>query len=115
MVIEGTTVKLVRGNTGVFKVSCVNDALTPEPIPFVTGDTVYFTVKKTIKDDVETFQKTITTFDDGKAVIKLMPADTKELLPGKYVYDIRVDFADGTVATIIESSEFVIKPAVNNE
>lgn len=113
MVIDGTKIFLTKGNTGVVNVSCTNEA--DVPIPLVVGDKVYLTVIKSLKDSTEIFQKTIETFDDGVACIVILPTDTKVLDPGKYIYDIQVHFADGTIENIVDPSEFIVGPVVTNE
>ena len=45
---------------------------------------------------------------EGDLVIILEPKDTLNILPGKYYYSVKVDYGDGTVDTIIPSTEFYI-------
>lgn len=59
---------------------------------FVEGvDVIKFTVKKTDSSTAPVIlTKTINTFDvDGTAVLELLNADTENLTPGEYVYDIQ--------------------------
>lgn len=69
-----------------------------------TGDTIYFTVKKSIYTNVKLLQKVITSFTNGKAIIGLDPADTNELEYGTYVYDIQWTKADESVITLVQSN-----------
>ena len=55
MQINGTNLKMIRGDTEIITVSCVNNS--NEPILFQTGDTVYMTVKRHERDSAYCFQK----------------------------------------------------------
>jgi len=100
------------GNTGSFSVSATIDDVSTS---FVTGDTVYFTIKKSTGATTKLLQKTITSFTDGIANISLTSADTKSFSAGTYTYDIKVIFATGDALTIIEPSEFEITGVVTYE
>ena len=50
-------------------------------------------------------------FQEGKAIINLIPSDTINL-SGGYEYDIEVKRLDGTVTTIIKPSQFIINLGV---
>lgn len=80
----------------------------------LTNATVRFTVKSTqysadLTDSDAVISKNIT---DGTALgeyqITIAPADTQELLPGKYFYSIKVDLASDGV-TVYELDEGTIK------
>ena len=103
MTIVGTNISMVRGDTEAMTVSCTENGVARA---FVTGDKVYFTVKKTVSETEKILQKVITTFTDGKAHIDILPSDTKALACKSYIYDIQIVFADGTVKTIIGPSTF---------
>lgn len=86
-------------------------------IPFADGDSVFFTIKKNSSDeDIEAvLQKTITKFElDGTAYARIEHEDTKNILAGKYIYDVRVIKANGDVKTIIPSSTFNLLQEVTN-
>ena len=54
---------------------------------------VYYTVKKTVNQDVATFQKTLSngiTTSDGKYIVTIAPSDTVNLEPGFYDYDLKI-------------------------
>lgn len=106
---------MVRGDSESILVR-QRDKENGELIRFVTGDTVYLTVKSTARIEDKSFQKVITDFEeDGSALIHIEPIDTKDCEFGDYVYDIQVTFADSTVKTIIETSKFRLKPEVTYE
>lgn len=96
MANPGPAIKMIRGNTRAWRISSKNAA--GDPITFVTGDTVYMTLKKkALAEEAIVLQKIITAFPDGAAVIRIDPVDTQDLETGKYVYDIQVSFASGVV------------------
>jgi hypothetical protein len=80
-------------------------------LPLVTGDTVYFSMKKKISDEQPALQKTVTSFIEGKAHIEILPADTINL-KGGYYYDVQVNRADGQVSTVIKPSQIIIETGV---
>lgn len=76
----------------------------------LVGATVRFTVKAaeydTDTDDSDaTLSKDITSGDSaGAATITINPADTAQLTPGKYYYDIKVKQADGAIYKVDEGT-----------
>jgi hypothetical protein len=113
MNVNGTNLEMIRGDTEVLTVSCVNSE--GEPINFETGDKVYFTVKESVTSTLIIFQKIITEFVEGKAIITILPEDTKNLKFKPYVYDVQLTQADGTVTTIVPPSSFVVGSEVTYE
>ena len=93
----GTTIEMFRGDSETLTVTA-RDKVTKVAIPLVTGDTVKFTVRRK-ENDVITFQKVVTTFTDGNALVTILPADTVGKEPGRYVYDVEITFAGGDVKT----------------
>lgn len=113
MIINGTELRMTRGDTESIDVYCINESSAL--IPLVDGDAVYFTVKASVDDEDVIIQKIVSSFTEGKASITIEPEDTNELSYGNYVYDVQITKADGTVKTIIAPSEFVIGPEVTYE
>lgn len=114
MKIVGKTIYMTRGDTETITVS-LRDS-TGADMPLVVGDTIYFTVKSSPQTEDKILQKVITTFDEGKAIIDIVPEDTKSLLaPSECVYDVQLTRADGSVTTIIKPSNFVIEEEVTYE
>ena len=121
--IDGKTISLTRGDTlevqvGIkVKISdCEYQDYTPEP-----GDSVRFALKHTtkkrrtdgyieFKDDEPLIEKSIPT---DTLVLRLNPADTKDLGFGHYKYDIEMTFADGRVDTFIADGDFNILEEVD--
>ncbi len=113
MEIDGTNLKMFRGDT-----ECISIDMKDEegvPVPLVGGDTVYFTIKKSVHREEIVLQKIITDFNDGAAIIPFAHEDTKEIAPRIYVYDIQLTRADGTVKTIIPPSDFTIERGVTDD
>jgi hypothetical protein len=78
-----------------------------EPTTLV-GATVRFTIKTTewdtsTDDSTALVTKNVSSGDaDGNYTITLNPDDTKSIDPGKYFYDIRVEFPGGSIYKIDE-------------
>lgn len=104
MKLSGYRIEMIRGDTeGIIVSVKTKDG---EDKPLTEGDIIYFTVKKSIYTDEILLQKTITTFDDGKAHINISPSDTKGLRYDTYVYDIQWTSSAGAVKTIVPPSGF---------
>lgn len=113
MITEGSNIKMIRGDTETITVTCADEL--GAHIPLIVGDTVYFTVKRRLKDTEKTFQKIVTEFTEGNAVIILAHLDTNTIEVGTYQYDIQLTRGDGTVTTIIGPSEFELLGGVTDE
>lgn len=76
----------------------------------LTGATVRFTMKSTeydtdIDDSDASVSKDVTDGTaEGAYEITIDPADTAELTPQKYYYDIKVEFADGRIFKLDEGT-----------
>ncbi len=90
----------------------------PKAVPFdLTGCILYFTVKLTGNSSKTLISKNSTDSSQilietpaklGKAIIYLLPADTKYLEPDKYQFDVWVRQPTGEVYPVVEVSEFVV-------
>ena len=110
MKVNGTDLAMIRGDSESITLSIQDGEAV---IPFVPGDTVYFTVKRSSLVDEIALQKIVTEFnEDGNCIIEIAPNDTKDLEFRSYVYDIQLNRLDGTVTTIIPCSKFVIAEEV---
>lgn len=106
MKLSGYRIEMIRGDTeGIIVSVTTKDG---EDKPLTEGDTIYFTVKKSIYTDEILLQKTITTFYDGKAHINISPSDTKGLRYGTYTYDVQWTSSTGKVKTIVPPSVFEV-------
>lgn len=95
---------MIRGDSECLRVSCDNG--------FQEGDVVAMQVRENASDDEALLTRIVDTFDDGKALINILPEDTAEVEPGKYKYDIEVRWSTGLRKTIIEKSDFVLREDV---
>lgn len=104
MIIQNTAISMIRGDSESITVQCFDS--DGNIIPLDSGDKIYFTVKQNVTSDTKAFQKIITTFTEGKALIDILPSDTKALKFGQYKYDVQLTRADNSVVTIIPPSQF---------
>lgn len=107
MKIEGTDIKMIRGDSETITVSST-DTLD-QPIAFVDGDIIYFTIKENMNNTEKVLQKSVSAFVDGKATIVINHNDTKDLLSMIYVYDIQWTRLSGEVTTLVEPSNFQLE------
>lgn len=112
MIVTGTKISMTRGDSETITVSIRKDG---EDIPLVAGDTVYFTVKNDANTEDKVLQKVVTEFDDGKAIIEILPGDTKHLPFTEFVYDVQLTKTDGGITTIIKPSKFIVGEEVTYE
>lgn len=112
--INGNKITMTRGDTLRVTVGMFRDG--EEYTPSV-GDTLRFALKTpkfkdnggNYKDDEPLILKDIPI---STRLLSLDPEDTKSLKFGKYVYDIQITFADGTVDTFITTEDFKLTPEV---
>lgn len=102
--INGNTIQITRGDTGIFTLSILSDGKEYD----YSNDTVVFSVKTNVYTSKYLFQKEITY---GSAVV-IEPSDTANLSYGNYVYDVQVTTASGVVDTVIVPSKFSVLPEV---
>ena len=115
--VQGTTVTLTRGDTFNAEIS-LTDRETGEPYSLTSNDSIRFALKHksmtrnrgnyTDKNPLILKQISVDTM-----TLNILPADTKNLEFGTYVYDIEVQFEDGTVETVIDTADFNITPEVD--
>lgn len=112
--IEGKTIIIPAGDSGEFYMQFTRrEDGVDTPLPLVNGDSVNFIVKRyAINTATALISKTITTFVDGKAHIRIKASDTTALVAGRYVYELEltsptVDPLDPNVDTIL-AGEFII-------
>ena len=112
MQINGTDIQMIRGDTESIQIRMTQNG---EQVPFEAGDTLYFTVKRSVYEDEKLLQKVVTEFPGGEALIEIAPEDTKKLDYATYSYDVQLTAKDGTITTIIPPSDFKILPEVTYE
>ena len=103
--------EMPRGDTGDFSIRPKNKN-TGEYI-LQEGSTVYFTLRNA-KTRAKVLQKVVTSFDEGIAVIPLVPDDTKNLDVGNYIFGIDIVRNDGTNDNVTPNWEarFTLKRGV---
>lgn len=107
--IEGTTIRLTRGDTFKTTVGLKWKGTGEDYIP-QQGDVIRFALKRSVYTDAEPLiEKTI---PNDSMLLHLLPSDTKGLAFGDYVYDIEMTFANGEVDTPINHAIFTIKEEV---
>lgn len=105
-------ISIVRGTSNVF--GLVITVPNGDPLVLEEGQTVVFAVKKKPKDDERVLVKKVThSVADGTFYLELFPADTAELDPGKYFYDVGLQHGDSVFYNVIEASVFEIKPNIS--
>ena len=104
MKLTGTNISMIRGDSESLTVRCSE--------PFLSGDTVYMTVREDAESPVE-FQERVTVFGaEGEAVIGISHADTEGMAFGDYVYDVQVTRRDGSVKTLVPKSRFTLEEEI---
>lgn len=113
MKVVGTNITMTRGDSESITVTMTdtNDSF----VPFEAGDLLYFTVKETIGTDNIMLQKKVEKFEEGSALIEILPDDTKDWRPFEYIYDVQLSRGDGTVSTIIKPSAFKVEGDVTRD
>lgn len=101
--ISNRTISLTRGDTARITVTVTNE-ITGEEYVIGPGDTLKFSVKKTVSDPDYTFQ----IVSEESSMIHIQPEDTRELESGKYLYDIELTTTLGDVYTVVPISTLEI-------
>ena len=106
--ISGTNITLTRGDSLTAKISIFNQDGS-EYIP-VQGDSVRFAMKANYSDHSPLLVKDIPI---DSLILSIKPEDTKLLSFGKYVYDIQLTRADGSVDTFIAKASLRLTEEVD--
>jgi hypothetical protein len=104
---DGKDITMIRGDDESLTVSCRLKNGTAYPL--VAGDSVYFTVKKSLRSIENEFQVVVTSFVEGKAHVEIPSALTEMVDFGEYVYDVEAVFANTKHKTIIPSHKFNVR------
>lgn len=102
---------IVRGTSNSFGIT-VTDA-EGDVFTLETGQVLVFALKKRPKDEERVLVKPITHAVNGEYYLELTPADTADLEPGKYFYDVGMQQGVNVFYNIIEASVFEIKPNIS--
>lgn len=102
---DNQNIFLTRSDTCELKLSIVDDNDTPYDY---SNDLVQLTIKTTSYTPTIVIQK-----DISGDTFKIEPTDTKNLLYGKYLYDVQIITNSGDVYTVIGPANFVLTDEVN--
>ena len=105
--LNGNIISMVNKDTASIQVD-ITDYV------FATGDKAYFTVKKSVTDNVNLIHKEVTEFNGNSVTFNLTSEDT-DLEEGTYKYDVQLSLADGRVDTVIGPASFMIIKGVTDE
>lgn len=103
-------ISIVRGTTAAFGI-VINDA-AGNPFVLEPGQVLVFGLKKRPKDDERVLIKKFTNRVEDQYYLELSAADTADLEPGKYFYDVGLQHGNNVFYNIIEASAFDIKPNI---
>ena len=106
--IDGTTIRLTRGDT----LRVVIDIYTDDDEPYVPveGDSMRFAMKKSYRDEEPLLVKDIPM---DTRTLHLTPEDTKTLqMPHSYVYDIQLTHSNGDIDTFINKAKIYLTEEV---
>lgn len=104
--IVGRKIILTRGDSAELSIKVIKkdgSLYTMNP-----SDKLILTIKKHTLDNTPLLQKEVV----GTTVIMLNPEDTKTLEFGRHVYDVQLTAHNGSIYTVVPSSEFVIAEEV---
>lgn len=119
ILLPKNSVEIVRGSSKTLKLK-VTDG--DGNIVNLTGATVYFTVKKSVKDEHALISKSSSNISeievanptDGTALIYLIPQDTSSLGITNYTFDVWVVLASGERFVVVQPSVFKVTAGVTN-
>ena len=103
-------ISVVRGTTNFFGIT-VTDT-DGHQIQDRDGQKLIFAVKKNPKDNDPLIVKAMTVPINGEYWLDFTPADTADLEPGKYFYDVGMQYGSAFY-NVIEASTFEIKPNIS--
>lgn len=108
--INGSTIRLTKGDTAHLNVSIANTA-TGENYEMQENDLLFLTIRRQhYTDSPVLVQKKLT----GSSDFTLLPEDTARLTSGTYCYDVELRTGN-EVFTIIQCSDFELLPEVTTQ
>lgn len=110
MDVSGTNLTMIQGDSESLTVTRKDQK--GNIIPFEEGDTVFMTVKSDPAQAEFIFQKAVTSFQEGRAIIEIQPEDTQNIKLQAYQYDIQLTTAAGRVTTLVKPSRLTIKMGI---
>lgn len=115
-VIDGTNIKLTRGDSFYCEIGMKNRS--GEPYEPQAGDVVRFYLKRDLlnppkSEYIDRNPLISKAVPIDTMILHLEPDDTKGLGFGEYVYDVELTFANGDVDTFINNARFSLVPEVS--
>ena len=103
-------ITLTRGDS----FSCSLDLVDADGVEYIpaSGDEIVFSVKRTAFDRKPKLKKTI---PNDTLILSIEPTDTMAWDFGDYIYDIKINYADGNIETILADETFSIGLEVHND
>jgi len=116
--INGSTIKMTRGDTLIVQLDIWEDASHTTPYEPDPEDVIRFAVKHPAMkagrtDYMDAAPVLSKVIPNDSLILQINPADTKTLDFGEYVYDVQITMANGVVDTFITPSPFIIAPEVD--
>lgn len=113
--VKGKAITMTRGDTLSLRLHLTLDGEDYAP---VAGDVIRFAVKHAAMNDerseyTDTEPLILKEIPTDTMVLRLDPADTKELGFGTYVFDIQMTYADGAVDTFLPEGLLKLTPEVD--
>lgn len=102
--------EIVRGTTKAFGLAVTDE--NGEVYALEADQVLVFGLKRAALDTERVLVKKITHSISGEYYLELMPADTADLEPGKYVYDVGMQSGSTVFYNVIKASPFTILPNV---
>ena len=107
--VKKTAITLTRGDTFKAQISITDKDGNPYEIQ--EGDSVRFAMKKNYSDP-DTEVLIVKDIPTDTLILTLLPADTKDLAFGTYVYDIQLTTAAGEIDTFITKASLTLTEEV---
>lgn len=98
--LKTNKIYITKGDNASFKVRVIEASGSERQL--FDDDVITLTVRKNPNSDVALSKTAV------KGVIDIVPADTKSLTTGNYVYDIQLTTFGGNIYTIVPISNFEI-------
>lgn len=108
--IHNNHITLTRGDSFSCSLELVdanNESYTP-----ASGDEIVFSIKRTAFDRKPKLKKVI---PNDTLILSIEPQDTMAWDFGNYIYDIKINYADGNIETIIADEIFTLRLEVHND
>lgn len=112
ILVEGTRLRMVRGDSGRITVSCTGADGAPRP--FEAGRRWSLPSSGPIRTWRHWWRRRWPSRRRGEAVADLLPEDTAALPVRSYAYDVRLRTAAGEVHTVVPRSELVLEEEIGH-